>query len=325
MERAFVTGGSGFVGRNLIEELRNRGVKVRALARTDIASKTVQDLGAEPVRGDLDSLDAMRTGIDGCDVVFHAAAKVELWGDPDEFHRVNVLGTQSVIDAAKMAGVKKLVHVSTEALLAGGPPIVDADETWPYPAKPAGLYPRTKGLAEYCVIEANGPGLETVAVRPPLIWGKGDTSVLPKIAEAVESGQWMWFGDGHYPHATTHIRNVVEGLMLAAEKGRGGEIYFVTDGEPQDFRDFITAMLRTRGVEPNSKSIPYGVAAVFAHASEGIWRLFGLKSMPPLPRTVLYIMGRKLTVNDGKARRELGYEGRMTVEEGLREMSQTES
>lgn len=322
MRRAFVTGGSGFVGGNLIETLRSQGVEVRALARSDKAAETVSALGAEAVRGDLDSTDAMIEGMRGCDVVFHAAAIVTLWGDPAEFHRVNVEGTQHVIDAAKTAHVPRLVHVSTEAVLAGGKPIVDADETWPYPKKPVGLYPLTKGLAEQRVIAANGVALETVAIRPPLIWGKGDTSVLPQIAAAVKRGQWVWFDGGHYLHTTTHIANVIEGLLLAAEKGRGGEIYFICDREPADFREFMTAMLATRGIEPENKKVPWWIANLIAMTGEWMWRTFRLKGAPPLPRSVLFVMGQKLTVDDSKARRELGYQAKVTREEGLRAMAE---
>ncbi len=319
--KAFVTGGSGFVGRNLIGALIERGVIVSALARSDAAIAAVEAAGATAIRGDLDSLEAMRDGMTGCDVVFHAAAVVTLWGDPDYFHRINVRGTQNVIDAAKTAGVTRLVHVSTEAVLAGGKPIVDADETWPYPRKPAGLYPLTKGLAEQRVLAANSAQLTTVAVRPPLIWGRGDSSVLPQLIGAVRAGRWTWFDGGHYAHTTTHVANVVEGLLCAAERGRGGEVYFISDGETADFRDFISAYLNTQGVSPGDKSVPMWLARIVASGGEWAWRTFKLKGEPPLPCTVLYVMGQKLTVNDAKARRELGYEGRMTRQQGLAEMN----
>lgn len=320
MKQVFVTGGSGFVGRNLIEALVSRGVAVRALARSDAAVATVESIGAESVRGDLDAKDVMASAMAGCDVVFHAAAQVTLWGDPEVFHRVNVVGTENVTDAAKAAFVPRLVHVSTEAVLAGGRPIVDAEESWPYPSRPAGLYPLTKGQAEQRVIAANSDGLATVAVRPPLIWGAGDTSVLPQLIEAVKSGQWVWIGGGQYPHTTTHVANVVEGLLLAAEKGRGGEIYFLSDGEPMEFRTFVTALLSTQGVEAKGRSMPYWAASAIASLGEGTWKILGLKSQPPLPRTVLYVMGQALTVRDDKARRELGYEGRMGFAAGFQAM-----
>lgn len=321
MKRAFVTGGSGFVGRNLIQGLRERGVEVRALARSDEAMSAVEQSGAEAVRGDLDSVPALRAGMEGCDAAFHAAAVVTLWGDPEYFHRVNVQGTLNVIEAARTAMVPRLIHVSTEALLSGdNRPIVDADETWPYPKKPAGLYPLTKGLAERAVLDANGNGLTTVAVRPPLIWGAGDTSLLPQLIAAVKAGQWMWFDGGHYPHTTTHVKNVVEGLVLAAERGRGGEVYFISDGEPRDFREFFEALLKTRGVDAGNKQIPLWLAKVIANVTDPIWSALGTKNPPPVPKTLLYIMAQKLTVIDAKARRELGYQGKVTFQEGLAEM-----
>lgn len=324
MKRAFITGGSGFVGRNLISALMDRSVEVHALARSDAAANAVQSSGAEAIRGDLDDTHAMMEGMQGCDAVFHAAAKVDVWGDPAEFERINVQGTRNVIDAAKQAGVPVLVHISTEAVLAGGRPLVDADETWPYPAKPAGLYPLTKGQAERIVRESSTDTFRAMAIRPPLIWGKGDTSVLPKIAAAVKSGQWMWFGGGHYLHATTHVANVIEGALLAADRGQANEVYFITDGAPQDFRDFITAQLHAIGVDRECRSVPYALAAILATTTEAAWRVLGLKSMPPLPRSVLYLMGQKLTVRDDKARRDLGYEGRMTPEQGLRELARND-
>src|SRR4051812_38112289 len=120
--RAFVTGGSGFVGRNLIAALRESGAQVRALARSAAAMQAVERAGAEPVAGDLDDEAAMRAGMAGCDVVFHAAAQVGDWGNFADFYRANVAGTEHVLAAARASGVPRLVHVSTEAVLVGGPP-----------------------------------------------------------------------------------------------------------------------------------------------------------------------------------------------------------
>src|ERR1700757_4320079 len=131
--KVFVTGGSGFVGRNLIQALKARGDTVVALARSLGAMQTVRELGGEPQAGDLVDLPALQAGMAGADVVFHCAAKVDDWGDPAEFHKVNVEGTAHVIEAARAAGVRRLVHVSTEAVLADGTPIRDADETRPRP------------------------------------------------------------------------------------------------------------------------------------------------------------------------------------------------
>jgi nucleoside-diphosphate-sugar epimerase len=323
MAQVFVTGGSGFVGRRLIEVLVERGDAVRALARSEKAAGAVRQAGAEVVVGDLDEVAAMQAGMAGCEVVYHSAALVQDWGDPADFYRVNVVGTEKVLAAAKAAGVGRLVHVSTEAVLVDGRgPIRNADEKWPKPARPLPLYPYSKGLAEDRVIAANGDGLTTVVVRPRFVWGKGDTSLLPAFVEAIKEGRFRWMGDGRHLTSTCHVDNVCEGMVLAAEHGRGGEIYFLTDGESVEFRQFVTDMLATQGVRPGEGVLPLWLAGVVAAAGEGVWRLLRLKGQPPLTRIALALMSQEVTVNDGKARRELGYNGRVSVADGLAGMKE---
>lgn len=313
MKRAFVTGGSGFVGKRLIAALVARGVEVRALARSDAAAQAVRGCGAEPVRGDLGDREAMQAGMAGCDTVFHAAAYVDDHGKLAEFMRVTVDGTAHTLAAARAAGVSRFVHVGTEAVLADGHPIVRADETRPLAARPAGPYPLTKGLAERAVVAANAPGFATVVIRPRWIWGAGDTNLTPKIIAAVTSGKFAWIGGGHYLTSTCHVANVVEGALLAAEKGRPGEVYFLTDGEPVDFREFLTAMLATVGVDAGTRSVPRWVAKAAAALTSWMVR-------PPVTRTAVALMGGEVTVVDAKARAELGYASTVTREAGLAEM-----
>ena len=316
-----MTGGSGFVGRALIGDLRARGQEVRALARSEAAKKAVREAGAEPVAGDLDDAAALREGMAGCDVVYHSAAYVKQWGPREDFFRVNVAGTQTALEQARVAGVKTFVHVSTEAVLAGERPIINADETAPLAEHPAGLYPLTKGLAEEAVLAANSPALKTVIVRPRFIWGKGDTTVLPVLVESVNSGVFRWMDGGRHLTSTCHVRNVCEGMILAAERGRGGNIYFLSDGPPVVLREFLSALLETRGVKPPEGSVPSWLVRGLARALEAMWEPLGIEMDPPITYTAVKLMGEEVTVNDAKARRELGYVGRVTREEGLRELA----
>src|SRR5919107_1628828 len=183
MPTAFVTGGSGFIGGALIERLRTEGWDVRALARSEGAEQKVRERGAVPVPGDLESEPMMRAAATGCEVAFHAAAKVEDWGDPEEFERLNVRGTENVIAACRAAGVRRLVHVGTEAALMAGQPLVNVDESAPLRPDSPALYSSSKARAEQLVRAANG--IETVVVRPRFVWGRGDTSLLPTIIEMV--------------------------------------------------------------------------------------------------------------------------------------------
>jgi len=311
MKRAFVTGGSGFVGQRLIAALHDRGVEVVAMARSDAAVAKVTALGATASRGDLADRAAMTTGMAGCDVVFHAAAHVEQHGKLAEFMAVNVAGTEHALAAAREAKVARFVHVGTEAVLADGKPIIRADESRPRPPKPVGPYPKTKGLAEAAVLAANAPGFATVVIRPRFIWGKGDTSLLPQLVDAVRKGKFGWVGGGHYLTSTCHVDNVVEGALLAADKGAPGEIYFLTDGDPVEFREFMTRMLATQHVDASrAREVPIWAARLVA-------TLTGWMAKPPVTKTAIALIAHEVTVVDAKARRDLGYTGHVTIEAGL--------
>jgi len=220
----FVTGGSGFLGQHLVRALSGAGHQVRALVRSQVAAEAVVTAGAEPVHGDLTNGDAPRDGMNGCGVVVHAAAHTKQWGPRQGFHEVNVVGTEAVILAARRSSATRLVHVSTEAVLADGHQLVGVDETYPRPAHAVGEYARTKALAEELVLAANGSGLATMAVRPRLVWGPGDTTILPAIAQAARNGRFAWIDGGNYLTSTCHVANACEGIALAAEHGRAGEV-----------------------------------------------------------------------------------------------------
>jgi nucleoside-diphosphate-sugar epimerase len=313
MTSAFVTGGSGFVGGALIERLRGEGWDVRALARSERAAERVRELGAEPVMGDLDDLH-----VEDCEVAFHAAAKVEDFGDPADFERVNVQGTRNVVAACRAGGVRRLVHVGTEAALMAGQPLVNVDESAPLRPDSPALYSSSKAKAEQLVRDSDG--IETVVVRPRFVWGRGDTTLLPQMVEMVRAGRFRWVGGGRQLTATTHIDNTVEGLWLAATKAPAGGVYFVTDGAPTVFRDFITEWVGTQGVSIPDNSVPPGVARAAAASAERIWRLLKRPGSPPLTRFAVWVSSQECTIDISRAERELGYVPVRTREDGLREL-----
>lgn len=315
----FVTGGSGFLGRQLLKDLVSQGFQVKALARSPQAAKTIQALGTKVVMGDLGDVQAMTEGMRGCAVVIHAAAKVEQWGKWPDFLQMTVQGTKNVIHAAQQAQVQRFIHISTEAVLAGGKAIIDADEHTPIPAVATGFYPLSKRMAEQAVLAANSSDFNTIVVRPRFIWGQGDSTLLPKLVEAVNTGNWLWFGGGEHQMSTCNVKNVSHGVILAARHGRAGQVYFLTDGASVNFRQFITAMMQTQGVTPSTKKAPMWVADVVAAAGETVWKLLHLKGEPPMTRTAVNLFFKQVTVNDSKARRELGYQPILTVKQGLQE------
>src|SRR5438128_2625151 len=188
---AFVTGGSGFIGGRLIDRLSAEGWSLRALVRSERSAEAVRSRGAEPVTGDIADADSIREGAHGCEYAFHAAAHVGDWGPRKDFVRDNVLGTHNALAGTAAAGVRRFVHVGTEAALLAGQPLVNADESLPLRPDSPSLYPATKAKAEQAVRDVNREGkFETVVVRPRFVWGAGDTSLLPSIVETVRSGQF---------------------------------------------------------------------------------------------------------------------------------------
>lgn len=323
--RFLVTGGSGFVGRHLILTLLAEGDEVLALARSEESAAVVEALGATVVRGDLVALasdpapltDALR----GVHTVVHAAAEVRPGGDPAALERINVGGTEAVLAAARAAGVRRLVHVSTEAVLADGHPLRHVDESAPYPAHFAGAYGRTKAEAEKRVLRANDRRLRTVAVRPRLVWGPGDTTVLPGVLAAARAGRWSWIAGGRYLTSTCHVDNLCAGVVAAADRGVGGSAYFLTDGAPLELRDFLSRLAATQGVELGNRSLPRPLARWAATALEQGARLVRRDGEPPLTREVLALLGHEVTVDDTRARTELRYSPVVSVEEGLVELA----
>ncbi len=319
-DSAFVTGGSGFIGGRLVERLVGEGRAVRALARSAAAAAAVEALGAEAVRGDLGDRASLAAGAAGTEVAFHLAAHLGEWGPWEDFERGNVEGTRNALAACAEAGVRRFVHCGTEAALMAGEPLVDVDETNPLRPDSRAPYPATKAKAEMAVLAANRDGFETVALRPRFVWGKGDTTLLPELVETVDKGQFAWIGGGRNVTDTTHVDNVVEGLVLAAAKGRPGESYFVTDGEPVVFREFVTVMLETQGVKAPSRSVPAWTAAPMAGICEAAWKLLPLPGDPPMTRFRSWLLTQECTIRIDKARGELGYTPVITHEQGLAEL-----
>jgi nucleoside-diphosphate-sugar epimerase len=319
----FVTGGSGFIGGRLIERLAREENDVRALARSDAAARRVAALGAEAVRGDLSDRAAIIEGASGAQIAFHLAAHLGEWGPWEDFERGNVEGTRNVLAACEEAGVRRFVHCGTEAALMAGQPLIQVDEAAPLRPDSRAPYPATKAKAEQLVRDASREGFETVVLRPRFVWGKGDTTLLPEMVATVKAGKWAWVGGGANLTETTHVDNVVEGLLCANERGRPGEAYFVTDGEPVVFREFVTSMLQTQGVEPPDRSLPAWTAAPLARVAETAWKLLPLPGEPPMTTFRSWLLTQECTIDISKARRDLGYKPIVTHAQGLAELAAT--
>jgi nucleoside-diphosphate-sugar epimerase len=313
--RVFVTGGSGFVGGHLIERLRERGHVVRALARSERAAEAVRAFGAEPARGDLATIDAQT--LTGIDAVLHAAAFVEEWGTRAQFWEANVDGTTRLLEVARRAGVKRFVFVGTEAALFEGRDLVDLDESAPYPVRPRYLYSETKAEAEKRVLAASTEGFETISIRPRLVWGPRDASVLPAIVRMAKAGSFAWIDGGRPRTSTTHVENLTHAHKHPHTRAPPGQAYFVADEGERTLRSFLGSLARTQGVELGERTMPSALARPFARLIEGFFRLFGVRRAPPVTRFAVDMMSASITVRTERARADLGYAPVIDVEAGL--------
>lgn len=313
----FVTGGSGFVGAATIARLVERGHRVRAMSRSAGSDATLRAAGAEPVRCDLENVAASHLA--DAEVVVHAAAFVEAWGPADAWERINVDGTRRMLAAAREAGVRRFIHIGTEAALVHGQSLHDADENYPLALDSPYPYCSTKARAEQAVRAANDPGAGfiTLVLRPRFIWGPGDRTLLPAILAMARAGRWSWVDHGRALTSTTYIGNLVDAIELALTRGQPGEAYFILDDGTRTLREMVSALARAAGVKLPDKSVPYGLAHAVGGVLEFCWRTFRVPGAPPLTRHAAMVMGRDCTLVGEKARRELGYLPRVSVAEGL--------
>jgi nucleoside-diphosphate-sugar epimerase len=311
--KTLVTGGGGFVGGALCRRLRELGHDVTALGRrpnpaldTEGIRTAIHDLALPDAAAGLARLLA------GVDCVFHTAAHVKMWGPREAFVRGNIDATNSIIAACRAAGVPRLVFTSSPSVVAADHDLRGIDESQPYPARYRALYPETKAAAERAVLAAHGTELRTIALRPHLIFGPGDTNLVPTILKRARAGRLVQVGDGKNLVDLTYIDDCVSAHVLAAaaldeRSSAGGRAFFISQGTPVSLWEWIGRVLALHDAPPVRRRISTTTALLLATVAETVWKTCGLASDPPLTRFLAEEMATDHWFNIDAARRELGY------------------
>ncbi|QNN45525.1 NAD-dependent epimerase/dehydratase family protein [Thermomonas brevis] len=321
--KILVTGGGGFLGQALCRGLLERGYEVASFSRGRHA--VLDALGVRQLQGDLADREAVLAAFaEGFDAVLHNAAKAGAWGSYESYFSANVAGTRNVIAACRAHGIGKLVHTSTPSVVHRATHPVEgasADEV-PYGEGVKAHYAATKIVAEREVLAANDAGLATVALRPRLIWGPGDTQILPKLVERARSGRLRLVGSGDNLVDTTYIDNAAQAHFDALEHLRpgaacAGRAYFVSNGEPWPLREVLNGLLRAADAPEVRKTIPFGAAYALGAVCEGLWTALPLKGDPPMTRFLAEQLGTAHWYSMAPAARDFGYAPKVTMAEGL--------
>ncbi len=302
MKPVLVTGASGFVGWHVARLLVERGQPVRALARP---SSLIPELEVERVHGDLRDRASLDRAAAGCGVVFHVAADYRLWSkNPDDVYRSNVEGTRNMLEAAKAAGVERVVYTSTVGCI-GVPPGGTGDEEQPVSLdEMSGAYKRSKFLAERVALEFAAAGLPVVIVNPTAPMGDHDFKPTPTGQIVVDflNGAMPAFIDTGLN--VVNVRDVAMGHLLACERGRAGERY-ILGSENMTLRQILGELAGITGRKAPSVELPYAVAYAAGVITTAMARVTGRP--PKAPLDAVRMAKKKMWVSHAKAARELGY------------------
>jgi len=319
-----VTGGGGFLGSAICRQLLTRGDQVIAYQRSD--APELRKLGVRVVQGSIGDANQLKTAAKGMDAIIHTAAKAGLSVNYDDYHAPNVIGTGNVIETCHARNIKKLVFTSSPSVTHSDGDIEGGDETLPYPETYNSPYPQTKALSEQMVMAASSPELHTVSLRPHLIWGPGDNHLLPKLMERAKRGKLRLPGPGKLID-TVYIDNAAMAHLLALDKLEsnpeliGGKTYFISNDEPMAQGEIIRSLLNAAGVEVDIQAISPRLAITAGSVIEAGWKLFGVKSEPPLTRWSAEHLSTAHWYDISAAKRDLGYSAKISIAEGLERLA----
>jgi 2-alkyl-3-oxoalkanoate reductase len=322
--RVLVTGTTGMLGRGVALALAARGDGVTVLQRRP------SGLGLPEVLADLADADTVRAAMAGHDAVIHLAAKVNVVGPEAEYLRVNVGGTQAVVDACLAAGVERLVHVSSPSVAHPGRSLVGRGADPADPATARGPYARAKALAEQVALGADSRKLAVVAIRPHLVWGPGDRQLIARIVDRARRGRLPLIGSGAALIDTTYVTNAVDALVAALDRcsDAHGRALVVTNGEPRPVAEMLAAVCRAAGVRVPTRRVPVRLARAGGAAVESLWTLRdrfaptgSAQDDPPLTRFLVEQLSTAHWFDQRLTREVLHWRPRIPLDDGLAELA----
>lgn len=312
-----ITGANGFIGRHLVKRLLQEDYTILALVRNQNIDPLFEGENVQAIVGDL--LDPQSLAqIPPCEAVFHLAGTLDHTLGAEEMIKTNHQGTLNILEFCKKRKVKKLIHLSTLAIMCDGSPLIDLTEKDSPPSKQIGTYATSKAMAEKALLNCEEKDVEICIVRPPFVWGDGDRYSLPKIVENVNKKIFSWIDDGNYLFSTCHVENLAEGLLKTYQYGKDKQVYYFQDKERTTIKAFLSDLIQTQGVAVPTQSASRGLIKMVCNVIELPWKILPLKSSPPTHlRETLAHLGMPVSIGSDKAKKELNYTPVIDRETGM--------
>ena len=317
-----ITGATGLLGSHIAEQLRAAGQPVRGLVRAESDTAFLDGLGVEKALGDVTDPASLAEAMRGVHTVYHAAAQVGDWGKWSRFVAVTIQGTINMLEAARRAGVRRFLHISS--ISAYGHPDGEGlvlDETAPLGVHlhKWSYYSRAKVAAEKLAWEAHKKGdVPITVVKPSWLYGPRDRASMPRMIRAIRAGKAKLLGDGANRLNLTYAGNEAEGCILAATNQKAlGQSYNLSNDGVITQAEYVNAIARCVGAPPVTRHVPYRVAYGAAFLMELFGHMFGRKKPPLVTRYAVWLIGRRCFFSAEKARKELGWKATVPYEQGI--------
>lgn len=319
MQRVMVLGGSGFIGRAVVQRLVAEGIETAVVARKGFPE--AEGLGVRFLSGDIGDADFLKKSLAGYDTVIHLASKTAIWGGKNEYYQTNVVGTQNVLDACQANNIAALVYASTPGVVYQKGDLCGVNERTPYARNFLSDYAWSKALAEKMVLAANSETLKTIALRPHLVWGPGDANLIPRLLGQARCRQLKRVGDGHNLVDITYIDNAADAFVLAAKNLHGpasgaGKPYFISQGEPVNLWSWLKKFFRRLDIPFIEESIPFQKAYLTGMFMEKAFSLARINREPCMTRFLAVQLAKSHWFSIENANRDLGYFPKVSTAEG---------
>lgn len=325
-ERVAVTGASGVVGGAVCRALLARGDAVVALQR-GVPSADLIAAGVQGRRADItgDSQELVEA-FAGCSAVVHAAARVDITGAWADFERTNVLGTRQVLDAARLAGVRRFVMVSSPSVAHAGYALIGARAEPANPDRAHGNYSRSKAMAEVMALAADSADMAVTVVRPHLVWGPGDTQLTARIIDRARSGRLVLIGGGSALIDTTYIDNAGTAIAAAVERAERSQVrgrcFVVSNGEPRTVSEMLARIAQAAGAPAPARSVPFAAARVGGLVLERLWERTGREGDPPVTAFLAEQLATAHWFDQRQTRAALGWRPGVSLDEGFARLAE---